>query len=386
MAQATLMFLILFVMAQTVSAESKKTENVDQSTPRKTIIGFMSAMEKRSWAEGFQYLTVELQQDFLERNLHIFSEYRIEKPVTKRALDALRSKHSLSWDAKKQRLGKSPLAKVKDKAALFKDLVALKEKMTSRRSNPREFTEPKFSKYRIEKNAATAVMSVRGRQVQVVRFRRVRKKWFIVGFKEVNKLSKSESKHQKPAGNAADMKQKVARMKAIAALTKIGAYVEIDRAQPGHKVKRVFFNGAKFKNDDLIHLKAFPEIKKISIWSSNVTDAGLAHMKDLKNLEYLSLLRSSKINGSGLKHLKGMKKLASLYLWSTSTTDNGLAHVKSFSRLKVLYLNATKITDAGLVHLSGLRNLAKLNLTGTAVTDEAVRKLRVKLPKCKITR
>ena len=45
----------------------------------------------------------------------------------------------------------------------------------------------------------------------------------------------------------------------------------------------------------------------------------------------------------------------------TDITDAGLVHLKGLSKLETLNLMSTEITDAGLVHLKGLSNLVGLN-------------------------
>ena len=41
----------------------------------------------------------------------------------------------------------------------------------------------------------------------------------------------------------------------------------------------------------------------------------------------------------------------------TQVTDAGLEHLKGLSRLQELYLDGTQVTDAGLEHLKGLSQL-----------------------------
>ena len=61
---------------------------------------------------------------------------------------------------------------------------------------------------------------------------------------------------------------------------------------------------------------------------------------------------------AGLKHLKGLKNLQSLNLShpeQTEVTDVGLQYLQGLENLQSLILNDNeKITDAGLEHLKGL--------------------------------
>ena len=64
-------------------------------------------------------------------------------------------------------------------------------------------------------------------------------------------------------------------------------------------------------------------------------------------------------------------------------TDAGLAHLKGLANLEELDLARTWVTDAGLTHLKGL-NLRSLGLIRTKVTAKAVRQLEKASPRVRI--
>jgi Leucine-rich repeat (LRR) protein len=68
----------------------------------------------------------------------------------------------------------------------------------------------------------------------------------------------------------------------------------------------------------------------------------------------------------------------------TQITDAGLAHLAGLTNLETLSLFGTHITDAGLAHLEKLTNLKELNLSDTRVTSEGCDKLRTALPNCRL--
>lgn len=195
------------------------------------------------------------------------------------------------------------------------------------------------------------------------------------------------------------------------------------------------FHGV-FTDDGLFRLKKLPHIKDLAVggWFGNpkVTDVGLAHIKELKNLEvlhlsgcditnsglqslsdlkhltYLSLFRT-RISDEGLQHLKGLSALRELMLEGTQITGTGLDHLKELPSLVTVNMNATKvtdaelahlkvlpqltaihlcynplITDAGLVHLKALSRLTVLNLVDTKITDDGIKKLKMSLPNCEV--
>ena len=92
----------------------------------------------------------------------------------------------------------------------------------------------------------------------------------------------------------------------------------------------------------------------------------------------------SQITNAGLVHLKDMADLKMLLLSRTRVTDAGLVYLKALSNLETLTLNSTQITDVGLVHLKVMTNLQKLYLSFTQVTDAGIAELRQALPNCEI--
>ena len=97
-------------------------------------------------------------------------------------------------------------------------------------------------------------------------------------------------------------------------------------------------------------------------------------------------LSGTQITDAGLVHLKGLTSLTALILNDTQITDEGLAHLNGLTRLTALDLHDTQITDAGLVHLKGLTSLTRLDLYGTQITDAGLAEIRAALPKCNVSK
>ena len=70
----------------------------------------------------------------------------------------------------------------------------------------------------------------------------------------------------------------------------------------------------------------FRKVRVANLMGTQVTDAGLVHLKDLTSLEVLRLD-------------------------ITLVTDTGLMHLKRLTNIEVLWLGDTEVTDAGLEHL-----------------------------------
>jgi len=65
-------------------------------------------------------------------------------------------------------------------------------------------------------------------------------------------------------------------------------------------------------------------------------------------------------------------------------SDAGLEHLKGLKNLTTLHLGGIQVTDAGLEHLKGLTNLQTLDLQDTQVSDAGVKELQKALPNCEI--
>jgi hypothetical protein len=131
---------------------------------------------------------------------------------------------------------------------------------------------------------------------------------------------------------------------------------------------------------------AIAEIKKLGgSWAVDEQSPGKPVIK--------VLLSDTQITDAGLEHLKGLTSLKRLDLYSTQITDAGLEHLKGLTGLQSLDLRSTQITDAGLEHLKGLTSLKRnavqdvgawLDLSSTRVTDTGIKKLQEALPNCRI--
>ncbi len=120
-------------------------------------------------------------------------------------------------------------------------------------------------------------------------------------------------------------------------------------------------------------------LRQLHISKTQVTDAGLASVKELSTLEELYCGHRA-ITDVGVEHLKDMPNLRSLALGETSVTDTGLVHVSRLTKLEFLVLDGTAVTDAGLAHLKGLKSLKRLRLADTAVTPEGEAALKKAIP------
>jgi Leucine-rich repeat (LRR) protein len=133
------------------------------------------------------------------------------------------------------------------------------------------------------------------------------------------------------------------------------------------------FPGKRVRIGDagLAHLKGIKDLRKLGLSEADVTDRGLSYLKDLKELESLNL-RGTQITDDGLAFLEGFKKLEQLSIGWTQITDAGLVHIKNLVKLKNFSADSTRVTDKGLDNLKNLADLEYLSFADTQITNDGV--------------
>ena len=125
------------------------------------------------------------------------------------------------------------------------------------------------------------------------------------------------------------------------------------------------------------------------IWldqNQKVTDQDLLRFKDCNGLWLLGL-GGTRVTDKGLSYVRdylSAPNLAEVYIWSTSITDAGLAHLADCTGIHQIQAGNTAITDAGLRHLKRMNQMTYLWVNETRVTEAGVRQLAAALPQCLI--
>lgn len=131
----------------------------------------------------------------------------------------------------------------------------------------------------------------------------------------------------------------------------------------------------------MAYLKQFPHLSHLYIARcTRVTDAGLAQIRGLSELERVSL--PCRITDAGLAHLRNSPNIHELWLDQTAITDKGMEVVGGMTELRRLLLPET-VTDAGLVHLYDLP-LTGLSHPGTTLSAQALARLQDARPRLRV--
>jgi internalin A len=93
----------------------------------------------------------------------------------------------------------------------------------------------------------------------------------------------------------------------------------------------------------------------------SISDAGVAHLKDVPTLRRLAL-GGTKVTDAGLKTIGGLTQLDELYLSGDAITDAGVAHLAKLTKLKKLSVYSKAVTDAAFAHLADMTEMEELHV------------------------
>ncbi len=190
--------------------------------------------------------------------------------------------------------------------------------------------------------------------------------------------------------------------KAIAKIELLGGKIEWDETLPGRPAVGVSFEGSERFSDRYIYLlKALPNLTRVDMSGSRLTDEGLTQLPHLKKLVELNLYDTSTTRaamtelrqklpnvwivddwmitnlGGGFDRDKKGRILRVSFTGSQKFGDHEMRLLKPLKYLEMLELNGTRITDSGLKELSEHRNLNVLCLKGTNITDVGMKTIGV---------
>ncbi|QKZ12125.1 c-type cytochrome domain-containing protein [Spirosoma sp. KUDC1026] len=163
----------------------------------------------------------------------------------------------------------------------------------------------------------------------------------------------------KPDGPAADspvlaMNVPAANPIVVAELKKMGLIV-LPLSETKNQLEVSAVNVRSFTDAQAAELtKLGEQIVWLKLGETNLSDAGLAQIGKLKNLQKLHL-EQTKVTDAGLKYLTDLTNLEYLNLYGTSITDAGLVQLSGLKSLKTVYLWQTKVTPSGIATLQKAR-------------------------------
>lgn len=129
------------------------------------------------------------------------------------------------------------------------------------------------------------------------------------------------------------------------------------------------------RDDGVGHLAKIQTLKQLKLVKTKVTNAGVAHVKDMPNLEGLDLQDVNTVDNACLSDVKGLKKLRFLRIYGPGFDGDGIAPLGEMKTLRTLSMHQTGLGDDNIKHLKGLVDLEKLLIYGTRVSDKGMAEL-----------
>lgn len=113
---------------------------------------------------------------------------------------------------------------------------------------------------------------------------------------------------------------------------------------------------------------------------TEIGDAEIAALAQLRELEVLDLPLATGVTDAGLKALEGHPTLKLVRLRAAQVTDAGLASFTQMPALRWLHLIEVPVTDAGLEAFRSMPKLESLYLDGDRATDDGLSALVLARP------
>jgi hypothetical protein len=119
------------------------------------------------------------------------------------------------------------------------------------------------------------------------------------------------------------------------------------------KLKELIQHGRTFQPEHLASLAGFPQLETLRL-TGRYTDAGLVHLKSLKQLKNLGLhgnwQDADYITDATLAHISTLERLEAVRLYTGSLTDDGLRHLAALPRIRKIDIpnHGGRFTDAAL--------------------------------------
>lgn len=133
---------------------------------------------------------------------------------------------------------------------------------------------------------------------------------------------------------------------------------ELRRLCEGVKIRNLYLDKTAITDDGLANLTGL-SIIQLSLTDTQITNAGIEHVKKVRNLSAL-VLQGTNVSDEGVREIATIGSLTGIGLADTPITDTALEHLKQLPNLTSLNINITNISDNGLKHVAVHRSLHTL--------------------------
>ena len=143
------------------------------------------------------------------------------------------------------------------------------------------------------------------------------------------------------------------------------------------RITEVDLVGTWVTDDDLTRIGSLPDLRKIDLSHTKISDLGLAHLRPLKNVVYLNCFYCSYITDGGVAFLKDWVNLEYLNVRGSEVTSRVFEHLAKMKNLQTLDVGFSRVNDDGFDALASLEHLEELHIGGDKMTGLALPSLRL---------
>lgn len=137
--------------------------------------------------------------------------------------------------------------------------------------------------------------------------------------------------------------------------------------------------GTSVSDAGLAFLKCLPNLEELSMNETGITGIGF-DKQNCTCLKKLSLRDCRSISEAGLSKLANVTTIESLTLSGANINDSSLVQIARLSNLRELRLDRTSVSDVGLNELLGISELRRLSVRNTNVSSKGIELLEQALP------
>lgn len=160
---------------------------------------------------------------------------------------------------------------------------------------------------------------------------------------------------------------------AAASIDSLGARVERDG---NGQIVGVHLRASWITDGDLLELARLPQLQRLDLSRTRITDQGLAYLKTSMNLREVNLAYTEKIGDPAHAVVKQWKNLRRLNLRGTVIADETAASAAALPNLEVLDIADTIVGDAGMEALTSAQNLRELAIGNIRMSEAGFQSLR----------
>lgn len=154
----------------------------------------------------------------------------------------------------------------------------------------------------------------------------------------------------------------------------LGGRIERDAAG---EIVGVHLRGTWVSDTELLDLARLPKLERLDLSHTRITDEGLLHLKPARQIKDLNLYYAEQVTDQGMAAIRDWKNLKRLNLRGTRVSDGSLAIIGGLTQLEALDIAYTEFTDNGLDALVPLTQLKQLAIGRSKVGKNALEVLRL---------